>query len=173
MCSQTTLQIMDSVEYRQLLRHPKWQRKRLRIFDRDEWKCVACGADDQELHVHHTYYAAGKKPWEYPDTDLVTFCFECHERYHYAESREGIVISSSWWEVEGRVIECGDILLFEGILERGGDKDEYLVSTFDGIETSIPSYACGYFKNPGLRGMQYVHWAIAKQDEFMKTAESG
>lgn len=161
---------MDSLEYRELLRHPKWQRKRLRIFDRDQWKCVACGEDDQELHVHHTYYAAGKKPWEYPDNDLVTFCWECHERFHYAESREGIVIPWVSWEVESRCIDYGAVLLYEGREDRGHD-DVYLVSTFDGIQSTISCGGAAYFKNPGFRGMQFIHWAIAKQDECVKRWE--
>lgn len=34
------------------------------------------------LHVHHTYYQAGKLPWEYPDESLKTVCWKCHEQIH-------------------------------------------------------------------------------------------
>ncbi|HCY39778.1 MAG TPA: hypothetical protein DHV48_00200 [Prolixibacteraceae bacterium] len=34
------------------------------------------------LHVHHTYYQRGKKPWEYPDSSLETYCQSCHFEIH-------------------------------------------------------------------------------------------
>lgn len=154
---------MGSAEYRQLLRHPKWQRKRLRIFNRDHWKCVACGADDQELHVHHNYYAHGKKPWEYSDSDLITFCVDCHERFHYAESRQGILIPwITWATIDGTQIEYGSILLFEGH-GKDRDGDSYLLSTFSGDEGEISCGSAAFFENPGLKGMQFVKWTLAVQ----------
>lgn len=68
--------------YSELLKDPRWQRKRLTIFNRDNWQCVRCGNDKLQLHVHHTYYANGKKPWEYPDEDLETLCCVCHASEH-------------------------------------------------------------------------------------------
>jgi 5-methylcytosine-specific restriction endonuclease McrA len=52
--------------YRQQLRDPRWQRRRLQVFERDGWTCQQCGAEDQELQVHHTRYVAGAAPWEVP-----------------------------------------------------------------------------------------------------------
>lgn len=34
------------------------------------------------LNVHHKQYILGHKAWEYPDTDLVTLCNECHSAIH-------------------------------------------------------------------------------------------
>lgn len=51
---------------------------------RDEWACTGCHADDKPLHVHHKRYITGRKPWEYADADLGTFCEECHKLYHSA-----------------------------------------------------------------------------------------
>ncbi len=68
--------------YSELLSDPRWQKKRLAIFTRDNWSCVDCGNTKENLHVHHTYYAKGKKPWEYPDSDLRTLCKSCHGREH-------------------------------------------------------------------------------------------
>ncbi len=64
--------------YYQLLKHPLWQEKRLRILERDHFECSNCGAKDSTLHVHHGYYAKGKKPWEYPDESLCALCELCH-----------------------------------------------------------------------------------------------
>jgi len=38
------------------------------------------------LHVHHKYYQDGKKPWQYPETALVTLCWVCHEELHSANT---------------------------------------------------------------------------------------
>ena len=64
--------------YRELLKDPKWIRKRNRILSRDNNTCQFCGAQDRYMHVHHKYYEEGKKPWEYEDDALVTLCNKCH-----------------------------------------------------------------------------------------------
>ena len=65
--------------YAELLKDPRWQRKRLEILQRDGWACTHCEAKDKTLHVDHAYYEKGKKPWEYPDKSLWTLCEDCHE----------------------------------------------------------------------------------------------
>ena len=57
---------------------PRWQKKRLEVFDRDGWECSHCGASTNELHVHHVRYQTNKKVWEYEDQDLRTLCRACH-----------------------------------------------------------------------------------------------
>lgn len=64
--------------YSDLLKHPKWQKKRLLILDRDNWQCKACGSKEKSLHVHHYTYQKGKKPWEYDDENFITLCEICH-----------------------------------------------------------------------------------------------
>jgi hypothetical protein len=64
--------------YRELLKHPNWQRKRLEILERDHFTCVLCGDADKTLHVHHWKYVWGNKPWEYDNYDLATVCEDCH-----------------------------------------------------------------------------------------------
>lgn len=65
-------------KYWELLKDPRWQRKRLEILDRDGFACRTCNATERTLHVHHMYYEKGLKPWEYPDESLRTLCEECH-----------------------------------------------------------------------------------------------
>ena len=64
--------------YYELLKHPKWQKKRLEILRRANFECENCGADEITLHVHHTYYEKGCAPWEYPDESLQCLCEKCH-----------------------------------------------------------------------------------------------
>ena len=65
-----------------MYKHPKWQKKRLEILDRDGFKCKLCGATENQLHVHHKYYDNAIKLWEYPGESLVTLCNECHKTVH-------------------------------------------------------------------------------------------
>ncbi len=58
---------------------PRWQKKRLKILERDNFTCQECGSDKNTLHIHHKYYLPNKKAWEHPDTGLVTLCKTCHE----------------------------------------------------------------------------------------------
>lgn len=68
--------------YSEKLKSPKWQKKRLEIFQRDNWKCQKCGNAENELIVHHTLYEKGVEPWEYDNDDLMTLCVDCHENQH-------------------------------------------------------------------------------------------
>jgi 5-methylcytosine-specific restriction endonuclease McrA len=69
---------MSKAQYRAMLRDPRWQRVRLRVFERDGWSCQHCGATRKELQVHHVQYIWAWKPWEYPMRLLVTLCVDCH-----------------------------------------------------------------------------------------------
>lgn len=68
------------MKYKEKLRDPRWQKKRLEIFRRDGWKCCECSRADLELHVHHLAYSGD--PWETPGKDLITLCKECHYWVH-------------------------------------------------------------------------------------------
>lgn len=68
--------------YVEMLKKPQWQKRRLQMLEKADWKCVECGAEEQQLHVHHKRYIAGAKPWEYEDEDLAVLCDRCHEAEH-------------------------------------------------------------------------------------------
>lgn len=75
---------MAKTKYSELLRDPRWQKKRLKILERDGWMCQWCGSDKEQLTVHHTHYkrkADGKffDPWDYPNDSLMTLCVSCHD----------------------------------------------------------------------------------------------
>jgi hypothetical protein len=67
------------VSYAELLRDPRWQRKRLEVMEAADFTCVECGDKTTTLNVHHTYYEKGRKPWEYDARDLRCLCEPCHE----------------------------------------------------------------------------------------------
>jgi hypothetical protein len=69
-----------SAKYSDLLRDPRWQKKRLKIMQRDKFRCRECGADQRTLNVDHAFYLRDKLPWEYEDRDLRTLCEVCHSQ---------------------------------------------------------------------------------------------
>ncbi len=64
--------------YSELLKDPRWQKKRLKVLERDKFECVTCGDSESELHVHHGYYEFGMMPWDYHNDSLHTLCDDCH-----------------------------------------------------------------------------------------------
>lgn len=72
------------MKYADKLKDPRWQKKRLEIFERDEWTCQVCKSKDETLCVHHWYYEKGKSPWDYPNSSLTTMCMDCHGTEHEA-----------------------------------------------------------------------------------------
>lgn len=75
--------------YSELLKDPRWQKKRLKIMERDSFTCQVCLDTKMTLHIHHRRYIRGKKPWEYPDELLVTMCEQCHS--YETQEREYLV----------------------------------------------------------------------------------
>ncbi len=69
-----------SKSYFEKLRDPRWQKRRLEVFEKDFWECQMCGNKELTLNVHHRYYIPRKQPWEYPDEMLATLCENCHFR---------------------------------------------------------------------------------------------
>lgn len=72
---------MAKETYAQKLKDPRWQKKRLQIFERDKWCCSCCGDDESTLHVHHFVYVGGD-PWDTPNEFLGVLCESCHEYEH-------------------------------------------------------------------------------------------
>ncbi len=63
--------------YSEMLKHPKWQKKRLEVLQRDNFKCDKCGDEETELHIHHKERTA-KDPRDEPIKNLVALCRICH-----------------------------------------------------------------------------------------------
>jgi hypothetical protein len=70
------------VPYKEQLRDPRWQKRRLQVLQYAGWRCQICGVKDQELHCHHSYYSKGKMAWQYPKGAIISVCWRCHERLH-------------------------------------------------------------------------------------------
>jgi 5-methylcytosine-specific restriction endonuclease McrA len=70
--------------YKEKFKDPRWQKKRLKILERDQWKCVNCLDQEEFLHVHHLTYEPERygNPWDYPDGFLIVLCETCHQAAH-------------------------------------------------------------------------------------------
>jgi hypothetical protein len=68
--------------YKEQLQDPRWQKKRLEILNRDDFKCQYCKSGKITLHVHHLCYLKGLKIWEYDNELLITLCKDHHDLIH-------------------------------------------------------------------------------------------
>ncbi len=116
-------------EYSEKFKDPRWQKKRLEIFERDGWRCVGCGNDKETLHVHHKWYDQ-KEPWEYPDKCLVTLCEHCHQMEHSTMPHYLRVLEQT---ILGKGLLAHDIL-------------EFASSIYDMTEDEIRSMAGAHFR---------------------------
>lgn len=62
--------------YSEKLKDPRWQKRRLEVFNRRGFACECCGSKDQTLHVHHLVYSG--EPWDAPFDNLESLCESCH-----------------------------------------------------------------------------------------------
>jgi hypothetical protein len=72
----------NAKKYSEKLKDPRWQRLRLKVMNRDNFKCQICGDTENTLHVHHLKYELYKEPWEYEINALKTLCESCHQNEH-------------------------------------------------------------------------------------------
>ncbi len=77
--------------YAEKLKDPRWQKKRLKVLERDGFECTDCGDDKKTLHVHHLNYAKSGNPWDSKLDDLETLCEDCHgEHEHLKDVKKSV-----------------------------------------------------------------------------------
>lgn len=82
------------MDYGELLKDPRWQRKRLETMQSDRFTCQMCFSSDKPLNVHHKKYISGAMPWEYDTKDLITLCEDCYAKYHRDKKKTEIIIDT-------------------------------------------------------------------------------
>lgn len=71
------------MKYSEKLKDPRWQQMRLRVYERDGWKCRSCGSDSETLHAHHAaYHPFSEGPWDCDEDTVITLCVHCHAGEH-------------------------------------------------------------------------------------------
>jgi hypothetical protein len=74
--------------YSEKLRDSRWQKKRLEVLQREDFKCQWCKKygtviQGDYVQVHHGYYEFGRDPWEYDSQSLFCLCEKHHKRAQY------------------------------------------------------------------------------------------
>ena len=95
-----------NITYSQKLRDPRWQKLRLKVFERDCWKCRNGKCQSPEhtpLAVHHKCYRPDCEPWDYPLTNFITLCERCHDHEHSLATDEPLVEGNNyeWGKLAG------------------------------------------------------------------------
>jgi hypothetical protein len=96
---------MANKTYSEKLVDPRWQKRRLEIFQRDSFTCQNCKDETATLNVHHRYYVGGRSVWNYPDVALVTLCNKCHEHERNISEAElgewetALIVTEKSWEI--------------------------------------------------------------------------
>lgn len=72
------LEELHTMPYPEYLQTPEWQERRLRILERDGYRCQVCNSP-KYLNVHHRDYT--RRGYE-EDSDLTTLCKACHQTFH-------------------------------------------------------------------------------------------
>lgn len=132
--------------YAQKLKDPRWQKKRLKVMERDNFTCRDCRADDKPLHVHHCHYAKGD-PWDTPTELLLTLCEDCHAIRGDAEQRAKNAL--------GRLLarlDQGDIERLGVSLEETAARSEFwfhsIIDVSDGYVLHVAKQQLAEFKEP-------------------------
>jgi len=76
------------MRYAEKLKNPKWQKKRLEILQRDDFKCQFCKSTENTLHIHHEVYKRGSEPCDYPNSVLKTLCHKCHSVVEFLKKHD-------------------------------------------------------------------------------------
>lgn len=133
---------MSKPTYYELLRDPRWQKKRLEVMQRAEFSCENCGDSTTTINVHHKYYTKGAMPWDYPNEALACFCEPCHESWHSDLETVKYLISRAFPTHLAELVGYlkGKVLLFEA----GPDSERLTVNCH--------GEACGLAEAYGIRG---------------------
>jgi len=142
---------MTNKTYAEKLKDPRWQKKRLEVFERDDWTCQECGDKTNTLVVHHEKYSKQyKNPWDYPFKLLSTLCEKCHDKYHGKVECHDISPELNNFDIliSAKVL-CigGDIFLAEELGNRMGcSKEEAIQFIFDLTKTG-----CVWINGPDVK----------------------
>lgn len=67
--------------YYEQLRDARWYAFRRLVFACKGKRCAKCGSR-QNLNIHHKSYRKGHYAWEYPISNMMVLCKDCHKALH-------------------------------------------------------------------------------------------
>lgn len=101
--------------YSEKLRDPRWQKKRLEVFNRDSFSCTLCGCSTVELQVHHLKYY--RNPWDVEIEHLKTLCKLCHEFSEAIKDQPLSVVSAEFSEDARFYVMSDSSIVFKSVYE--------------------------------------------------------
>lgn len=131
--------------YYELLKHPKWQEKRLKIMERFGFQCENCGEKEVTLNVHHGYYEKGLSPWDYPDNSLYSLCENCHENAEKSKIFINRIIGKLGYH-NSRLLGYVIGLYFSGLYYSDNDDEESIIINND----DLPIDTCFHSLSEGI-----------------------
>lgn len=156
--------------YYQMLKDPRWQRKRLERLQRSEFACDHCSRKDVTLHVHHLIYRKGAAPWEYANSELAVYCEDCHEFWHHAKAAldeaishiadiYGLVDLVGYAQALAIVHDpLGEVTLYNG------DSVQATAAALKCSDDDLIEFAVMHGNGP-VRGVELVPWLKRKSEE--------
>ena len=75
------------MKYADQIKHPKWQKKRLEVFEHYGFACQECKSEGKQLHVHHPFYKIDAMIWDYAAGELMCLCCDCHKDAHAIDDK--------------------------------------------------------------------------------------
>jgi hypothetical protein len=107
------------MSYKDKLRDPRWQRRRLDVLNAANWTCqdAGCKSNTKTLEVHHCYYLPDTDPWDYPTDAYLALCEDCHEERQQLERDIKISLSRCLRLVPIQRLKRAAIRLFSEALE--------------------------------------------------------
>lgn len=159
--------------YIELLKDPRWQKKRLEIMERDDWKCTMCEDEGRTLHVHHCYYERDKMPWEYPSRSLVTLCEDCHffETKNLKNDKKTMIDALSMHGLNG--------FDYDALGSSAYDAHQHAVNTGDEryfLASNDIDLICFFIKSPEARGVlnqEYERFILERRKKIKRPKEGG
>ena len=120
------------MSYQDDMKTATWQKRRLMLLERDNWKCKThdCKGQSSQLEIHHIDYIPGNKIWEYPDDMLITLCRDCHSREQERDPAERMLINSM--RMKGFMV--GDVLSLSVKIDNDARFTEILLKVLRGFQ---------------------------------------
>ncbi len=121
--------------YAEKLRDPRWQKRRLEIYQRDNFTCQECLDTTKTLNCHHLDYENGVEPWDYPAEYLITLCEDCHKDVDdYRKPIETLVIKSMRLSLK----DYFSYVCAEGVFKTSPDLQRIIYLLWDiGVEKAV------------------------------------
>lgn len=132
-------------DYWKKLKDPRWQKKRLEVFQRDNFTCRDCGDKERTQHVHHCFYEKGD-PWNTGMEFLLTLCDECHSIRQDFENN----CRKALGKIFTRTL-LGDVVMLLESLENSKDPDPVIRSNNNCCCPDSFGWLCHGMENPKFR----------------------